>query len=316
MPRFRIHHITRYSYEEPVRDCANQVMLYPVADEYQEVVSQVIEITGNPQVNLHADYYDNQVGTFTYAQPHYEMIIQSNLVMETRARPLPQDDVPHELQWAEVKGFQKDLAFIDFLMQERFDHLSEVTAVVEAERCLDCTPFQSARDLCKYVYDTFEYKKGITTVETTLDEIWNLKSGVCQDFAHMLLAMLRILGIPARYVSGYVCPNKGGMRGEGATHAWVEAYLPYFGWVGLDPTNNCFINEMHIKLAVGKNFSDCSPVKGTYRGTSKHSLEVAVAVTYEDGHVTQAPDQPLVVQPVQSVYRNSFRKHQEIQMQQ
>ena len=97
--------------------------------------------------------------------------------------------------------------------------------------------------------------KGITNVETTLDEAWKLKAGVCQDFAHILLVMLRMLSIPARYVSGYICPNKNGMRGEGATHAWVEAYIPFYGWLGFDPTNNCFVNDLHVRLAVGRNFS-------------------------------------------------------------
>ena len=91
----------------------------------------------------------------------------------------------------------------------------------------------------------------MTDVETTIDEVWKLKAGVCQDFAHVLLVMLHMINIPARYVSGYVCPNKNGMRGEGATHAWVEAYIPFYGWLGLDPTNNCMVNDLHVRLATG-----------------------------------------------------------------
>jgi transglutaminase-like putative cysteine protease len=181
---------------------------------------------------------------------------------------------------------------------------------------------EAAKYFNKYVYETFTYKKGITTVETTLSEIWTLKSGVCQDFAHFLLAILRLVGIPSRYVSGYICPNKNGMRGEGATHAWVEAYLPSYGWLGLDPTNNCIVNEQHVKLAVGKSFSDCSPVKGTYRGTSNHVLEVGVSVTYEDGkkNVDARGEDISQIETtateVTSTYQNSFRKYQEMQMQQ
>ena len=174
------------------------------------------------------------------------------------------------------------------------------------------TPLKSATEFCSFVFKNFTYKKGITTIDTTLDEIWKLKSGVCQDFANMLLAMLRLVKIPARYVSGYVCPNKNGMRGEGATHAWVEAYIPFFGWLGLDPTNNCVVSENHVRLAVGKNFYDCSPVRGTYRGTSNHILEVAVTVGYEDGSIMmdEVPD------TLTSFTKNSYRRHQEMQMQQ
>ncbi len=118
-----------------------------------------------------------------------------------------------------------------------------------------------------------------------LNEIWDLKAGVCQDFAHILLLMLRLLGIPSRYVSGYVCPKDSSLRGEGATHAWAEAYIPYYGWLGIDPTNNCVVNDLHVRLAIGRNFSDCSPMKGTYKGTAKQTLEVGVSVSYEDGQV-------------------------------
>jgi hypothetical protein len=219
--------------------------------------------------------------------------------------------------WMALASLKHELGFIDFLRLENFVALPEVQNVVNEEKCINCSPFDSAQHLCKYVFDNFAYQKGITTVETTLDEVWKLRSGVCQDFAHILLAMLRLMGIPARYVSGYICPNKNGMRGEGATHAWVEAYLPGNNWLGLDPTNNCIVDETHVRLAVGKNFSDCSPVKGTYRGTSNHTMEVSVAVSYEDGH-TSSPDHTFLqpATPTTSSYKNSFHRFQEMQMQQ
>lgn len=316
MSKFLIQHSTRYLYEEPVRDSANQIMLYPVVDSHQEVLKHAITITGSPAVTIHLDFFGNQVGTFTYAQPHHEMLIQSRLSVETLPRTLPTDDVPYELQWKELKVLKQELTYVDFLRSERFDAFHEVEKLVEEERCRKCTPLQSATHICQYVYDNFSYKKGITTVETTVDEIWKLRSGVCQDFAHMLLLMLRLMDIPARYVSGYICPKNTGMRGEGATHAWVEAYIPYYGWLGLDPTNNCIVNETHIRLAVGKNFTDCSPVKGTYRGTSKHTMEVVVNVSYEDGSTSDASGvDVLLPAPDTAAQRNSFRKHLEMQQQ-
>jgi len=318
MPQFRIQHTTRYVYEDTVRDSANQVMLYPVNDEHQAVLQQVITISGNPVIHIHEDYFGNKVGTFTFAQPHHEMVIHSQVTVDTRAKELPADDAPQDLQWSELKTLRHNIDFIDFFQVERFAAISEIEAIVNDERCKNCTALETGKHFNKYVYDNFQYKKGITTVETTISEIWNLKSGVCQDFAHILLVLLRLVGIPSRYVSGYICPNKSGMRGEGATHAWVEAYLPYYGWLGLDPTNNCIVNEQHVKLAVGKDFSDCSPVKGTYRGTSNHTLEVGVTVTYEDGKKTA--EEPATLTEVQSIttseYKNSFRKFQEMQMQQ
>lgn len=319
MPQFRIQHITRYIYEEMVRDSANQIMLYPVNDDFQSVVQQAITISGNPSIHIHDDYYGNKVGTFTYAQPHHEMIINSQVTVDTKPKLLPSDDAPQELQWTELKRLRHDIEVIDFCQVERFSRISELESIVNEELKKNLTVLELAKHFNKYIYDNFTYKKGITTVETTLGEIWDLKSGVCQDFAHILLAVLRLVGIPSRYVSGYICPNKSGMRGEGATHAWVEAYLPFYGWLGIDPTNNCIVNEQHVKLAVGKDFSDCSPVKGTYRGTSNHTLEVGVTVTYEDGNVEKGDNTPEIeTVPVAttSSYKNSFRKYQEMQMQQ
>ncbi len=316
MPKFLIQHSTRYVYEGPVRDSANQIMLYPAADPYQEVLKHSIVITGAPAISIHIDYFGNQVGTFAYAQPHHEMLIQSFLNVETRSRDMPTDEVPFELQLKELKILKQELTYVDFLRTERFSAFAEVERVVEDERCRNCTPFQSAGHLCKYVFDNFSYKKGITTVETTIDEIWTLKSGVCQDFAHMLLVMLRLIDIPARYVSGYICPMRTGMRGEGATHAWVEAYIPYYGWLGFDPTNNCLVNDTHVRLAVGKNFSDCSPVKGTYRGSSNHTMDVFVTVAYEDGSISDPEHLVSAPSVTASDQRNSFRRYLEMQQQQ
>jgi transglutaminase-like putative cysteine protease len=315
MSKFKIRHITKYTYEDTVRDSANQIMLYPIKDEFQEVVQHQVIISGNPSVNIHKDYYGNEVGTFTHAHPHKALDIDSRLLVETIHHPVPDDTSDPEAQWKEYANLKSHLQFIDFLKQEKFDVFPEVEQVIKQERCIQCSPLQVAKDLCTYIYTNFAYQKGITTIETTVDEIWKLRSGVCQDFAHILLVMFRLMNMPARYVSGYVCPSRDGMRGEGATHAWVEVYLPFYGWLGLDPTNNCIANETHVRLAVGKNFSDCSPVKGTYRGTSNHTLDVIVTVSYEDGRTTTT-DNDVLPQPISSTSNNSFRRYQEIQMQQ
>ena len=317
MSRFQIRHITRYVYDNMVRDSANQIMLYPPADQSQEIVKHTITITGEPAVSTHIDYFGNRVGTFTHPNPHNELSIDSQLIVITYSRPVPDDSMAAEEQWAQLPNLKYQVDFLDYLKQEQFPSLDDVKLLTKSERHSHYTPFVAAKHLCEYVYKNFTYQKGITTVETTMEEVWKLKSGVCQDFAHMLLVMLRLMDIPARYVSGYICPNKSGMRGEGATHAWVEAYMPNFGWLGLDPTNNCIVDDTHVRLAVGKNFSDCSPVRGTYRGTSDHTMEVSVAVSYEDGHVVA--DENVVVEPATpstSVYKNSFQRYQEMQMQQ
>jgi transglutaminase-like putative cysteine protease len=322
MPRFIIQHITKYTYPEPVRDSANQVMLYPLKDEYQETQSQKITITGSPFVEVFKDYYGNEIGSFMHIAPHTEMRIESTISVITRQRLFPIDDHETPVQWEHLDQIKYILPFIDFLKQENFEDLEEVKAIADAGFYKTVSVYTAVQQLNEYVYKNFNYIKGITTVETTLDEIWKLKAGVCQDFAHILLVMLRIMGIPARYVSGYVCPHDHNLRGEGATHAWVEAYIPFYGWLGVDPTNNCMVNDLHVRLAIGRNFSDCSPVKGTYKGTAKQALEVGVSVSHEDGLIAKEQAAILTPQVVNASLLtdkedgNSYRRYMQMVQQQ
>ena len=212
------------------------------------------------------------------------------------------------------------MAYMDFLKQEAFNSSVDVKNILNEITGNGNTPLHIAQLLSEYVYNNFSYQKGITNVETKTEEVWNLKAGVCQDFAHILLVFLRMFDIPCRYVSGYICPKDKEMRGEGATHAWVEAYIPNYGWLGLDPTNNCIVNDQHVRLAVGRNFSDCTPVKGTYKGTSQHTLEVGVTVSYEDGTISEEHPAILVTQPNKTTTNNSnsnsYRRHLEMIQQQ
>ncbi len=321
MPEFKIQHVTKYTYDGPVRDSANQVILYPIQDDFQEVISHKLKISGDPAVDVFIDYYGNEVGTFTYVESHTKLEIASKILVNTKHRMYPVDDMFADQQWNDLKRLDRQVPFIDFLRQEYFVGLDELQAIIESKKIVNETPYQMAMRFCKYVYENFDYIKGVTTVETTLDEIWKIKAGVCQDFAHILMEMLRLVGIPARYVSGYICTSKATMRGEGATHAWAEAYIPNYGWLGLDPTNNIIANENHVRLAVGRNFSDCSPVKGVYKGSAGHTLDVAVSVgnpgddhmeEYEhDIHHHDAP----IPKPA-NVPKNSYRQYMEMIQQQ
>ena len=210
--------------------------------------------------------------------------------------------------------------FLDFIANQKSDIIDAVQTKVTELIDFSLTPFVNAQALSKYVFDNFEYDKSVTNVETKIEDVWRMKAGVCQDFAHILLVMLRMTGIPARYVSGYICPKNHELRGEGATHAWVEVCIPFTGWIGLDPTNNCVVSDRHVRLAVGRSFSDCTPVKGTYKGSSEHTLEVSVSI--ENG-LMKAPEQPIdapVVFSYQSknpsAENNSYRKFMEMQQQQ
>jgi transglutaminase-like putative cysteine protease len=287
MPLFKIQHITKYKYDRPVRESANQIKVYPYAHPQQEIQSHRVVITGDPSVNLFPDFWGNTVGWFMVNEPHRELVIDSQLILnvKTAANSNP-ISVSKFSDWEILRGaIASDLKMLDSSKPDSVHAKPEIEAMVNDLRHNRDTPAMFIQRCSEYIFDKFEYKKGITTVETTVDQILQYKSGVCQDFAHVLLEMLRSISIPSRYVSGYICPNQDGARGAGATHAWVEVYLPAIGWVGIDPTNNVWVTDQHVVLAVGRHFNDCSPVKGTFKGPANQALSVHVSVGYEDGHV-------------------------------
>lgn len=284
MPTFRIQHITRYKYDRPVKENISEVRIFPVEDQHQSLVSMNLQVTGNPHIETYFDYFGNRVGEFSVLKPHQELTIDNRFTVhipEGWDPPGKSDITPEAL----AGNIENDLKLIGLSEPERIESQDIIKQLLYETDILHKPVVEIAEACCGYIYRTFTYKKGITNVETTIDEILEHRSGVCQDFAHVLLQMLRTAGIPARYVSGYICPNKSGMRGEGATHAWVEYYLPGNGWIGLDPTNNVFAGPYHIRLATGRDFADCTPVKGAFKGIARQTLSVFVSVGYEDGHV-------------------------------
>lgn len=320
MAEYRIKHITRYTYPSPVIDSANQVMLFPIDDPEQEVKKHELIITHQPSVEIFTDYFGNKVGIFSVIKPHSQLTIESIIEVVIQEAKLAANDTASESQWDNLNIIREQFPYMDFMLLENCDSYDEIADVVKSLMNETITPFAIAEQMSAFVYHHFEYKKGITSVETQVDEIWKLKAGVCQDFAHILLVMLRIVGIPARYVSGYICPKNHELRGEGATHAWVEAYIPFHGWIGLDPTNNCIASDRHVRLAIGRSFTDCTPVKGTYKGSSAHTLEVSVSI--ENG--TVKPEEEIatpvfsyqVHNPGHPSTDNSYRRFMEIQQQQ
>lgn len=319
MPTYRIKHITRYSYPSPVIDSANQVMLFPLDDEQQQVKKHDLIITLHPSVEIFTDYFGNKVGIFSVIKPHTELTIRSLIEVITQDAKLPDSEMAADIQWENLAATREQFPYMDFMLLENCESYKEIADVVASLRNESITPFVIAEKMSAFVYDNFEYKKGITSVETKVDEIWKLKAGVCQDFAHILLVMLRIVGIPARYVSGYICPKNHELRGEGATHAWVEAYIPFHGWLGFDPTNNCIASDRHVRLAIGRSFTDCTPVKGTYKGSSEHVLEVSVTIENDEPKNEEENLAPVFTYQVHNPgvpTDNSYRRFMEMQQQQ
>jgi len=284
MPIFKIHHITKYEYDRPIRESVNEIKIFPFANSEQEVLSHELHISNIPELQVFNDYWSNKTGVFNVLTQHNKLVIESKLVLRTTA--------PSQLRINFHSGFDKlnnevnsDLKLIELSDADSITNQSAIDEIIQ-KIIGDKKSVAALVERCaEYIFKYFSYIKGITDIETTVDDILEHRSGVCQDFAHLMLQVLRTLRIPSRYVSGYICSNKNGMRGEGATHAWVEAYIPGYGWAGIDPTNNIWVTNKHVKLAVGRHFHDCSPTKGTFKGPARQKLSVHVSVGYEDGNV-------------------------------
>jgi transglutaminase-like putative cysteine protease len=282
MAIFKIVHITKYQYNWPIKESINEIRLFPHNFENQDVLQYELHITNNPDVEISKDYYGNRVGNFNNLEAHSEMTIESRMsVRVNHSLKIPEIDLTTVADLEIEK--QKSVLLLRLSYPETIQKQNKINAILKKIDCSDKPVIEIAQRCNQYIYENFTYTKGITNIETTVDEILAMKKGVCQDFAHVLLQLLRTVGIPSRYVSGYICPNESGLRGEGATHAWVEIYTPTQGWLGLDPTNNIWTMDNHIRLSVGKNFYDCTPVKGTFKGLARQTLSVSVSVGYEDG---------------------------------
>ena len=282
MALFKIIHITKYQYNWPIKESINEIRLFPHNFDNQDVLQHQLLITNSPEIYISEDCFGNRVGNFNTLETHSEMVIESRMLVR----------VNHSLKIPEIESTtiddlteekEKSINLLRLCYPEVIEKQNEINAILDKIDFKNKSIIEIAQRCNEYVFSNFTYTKGITNIETTVDEILEIKKGVCQDFAHVLLQLLRTAGIPSRYVSGYICPNEIGLRGEGATHAWVEIYSPKQGWLGLDPTNNIWTMENHVKLSVGRNFTDCTPVKGTFKGLAKQTLSVSVSIGYEDG---------------------------------
>ena len=276
MLKIYTYHSTIYKYSNNITESTNKIYLYPYNDLKQQVVSQSIKISGNPNIYNYLDNYNNRVGFFTLNEPHKKLEIISETEIISKKDEMPKNEMIIPTQWEYLSDFSKNIDILPFLKTKKFIP-NIVKKMLEKKNKSKISPLNLAIEVSDFINKKFKYKKGVTNVKTTVEEVWDLKSGVCQDFTNLMIHLCRCLGIPSRYVSGYILA-KGVFRGDGATHAWTEVLVPNIGWVGIDPTNNCVVDSHHIRLAVGGNYTECTPVKGFYIGDESQKMEIKVIV--------------------------------------
>ncbi len=281
--KLAICHITTYTYEEPVVDSINEIRLTPRTDEHQSCYHHAIEIEPSTPLFSYEDYFGNRVHAFTVNGPHRQLTIKINSIVTTtfeEHRLRPHGSIQHNAKTLHSPAFQDE--HIDMLLPSQRTPLTDpLKEYAEQFKLVEHEPYATADDIAKQIYADFKYDPDATHVQTTINEMLSIRRGVCQDFAHLMIAICRLKGIPARYVSGYHFIGDlqiGEHDFQQASHAWVEAYIPGMGWCGFDPTNNASVNRRYVKLGHGRDYDDIAPVKGVYRGTPVQMLEVVVDV--------------------------------------
>jgi transglutaminase-like putative cysteine protease len=286
--KYSITHRTLYEYDAPVTASHHVTRLEPRASNAQEC--EVFSLTIFPEPTLRKtrqDYFGNRLCFFAVQEIHSKLEIITHSRVTVSAKKV--SDLENPTTWEEVASLFRDpvspevVEPYQFVFDSPQVRASQELAAYAAESFGKGTPlFAGAADLTRRIFEDFKYDPKATTVATPLEEVWNKRRGVCQDFAHLGIACLRSIGLPARYVSGYLRtrPPAGQPRlvGADASHAWFSIFCPGTGWVDFDPTNNLQPGEEHILIAYGRDFDDVSPVAGILTGGGEHEVKVSVDV--------------------------------------
>ncbi len=295
---FAIRYVTRYAYDSEVGDNMNALRVRPAANGRQRVDEFSVRVEPDARLQRHDDYFGTEVVEFEISRPHRELMIDVRTRVATQQPPAP----PHS-SWEALASSRYREAAGEFLFQtdDAPGHpvLDELIAATSGLG----DPLALVMAVAQVIPDRFEYRRGATYVDSPLSAVLDGGAGVCQDFVHLGLCLLRHHGIAARYVSGYlfttgdteVSTTSGGLGEQSVevdTHAWIEALLPESGaesdagdpvWVGIDPTNRGLASVNHVKIGHGRHYADVPPIKGVYRGSANSVLEASVTMTRSEG---------------------------------
>lgn len=284
---FRVTHITDYRYGEPVAEAYLELRLKPPNREMQTVQEHRLLIEPASRTSGYRDYFGNEVSFLSLPYRHTRLKIRSEALVQTLPIRLPDQSLDLTVQ--EARQILVDsLPFVfDYLQPTEMVKIGR-ESVQWAKRYIggSTTLRQGLEALNNAIHENFQYRKGATNFSTDLALIWRDRIGVCQDFAHIMLSVLRTAGLPARYVCGYIetAPVRGNdgeskrLIGSVATHAWIEVLMPGQQWVALDPTNNRWCGDQHICVSFGRDASEAAPIRGTFKGSGHQTMKVQVKV--------------------------------------
>ena len=278
--RLHVLHKTHYSYPSPVRESFNELRLHPLSNDWQRCESCFVSVLPIAPLRQYLDLYGNLVHHFEIPEDHSTLIIESRSITTTSKR-LGFEGFPYGVPMKSLREVEGNPECRDYLQTSHFVSIDPETWREAVEIQGDSKDvFQTAYQIMEHVYLNFEYCSSTTSVDTHSLEVLKNRKGVCQDFAHVVIALCRCLGIPSRYVSGYFYDSTRNrtMRGAGASHAWLEVLVDGHGWLGLDPTNNRVVDQNYVIVGSGRDYRDVAPVTGTYFGRLPDGMDVSVSV--------------------------------------
>jgi transglutaminase-like putative cysteine protease len=294
---YSVRHITNFGYEPAVRESVMEVRMQPRSEGHQRCLSFSLDVLPNANIMWYRDFSGNAVHHFDIPGRHSRVKVIAQALVEVQPPPVP--EVSEVGTWQNLDALIAAGDQWEMLLPSHFAHPTEALHRLAAELKLERrgNPLELLLELNETLYNTFEYVPNSTKVDSPIDDALQTRQGVCQDFAHIMIALLRELRIPCRYVSGYLFHSKvdHDRSPEGATHAWVEVFLPGPGWLALDPTNNLLGGERHIRIALGRDYADVPPTRGVYKGEAESELSVAVTVTPADAPLPEELPPPTVV---------------------
>lgn len=279
MRRYRVVHRTGFKYQNAAVASYNEARMLPARDDFQIVFASKLDIKPGGASYEYADYFETRVVAFEALEPHLELSIVSDSLVELRPRPEPRLDFDWDVLAAEVP---RRIDLNEYVSQSRRTQPPAELVKLAAKAAKAQRPHLAALEICKAIYQQIKYQSGTTGVHSIAAEAWKQRAGVCQDFAHLAVGALRSIGIPARYVSGYLHPHaepKLHDRVMGESHAWVEWFAG--DWFAYDPTNDVAVADRHINVARGRDYDDVPPLRGVFAGAIASELQVHVEITRE-----------------------------------
>jgi transglutaminase-like putative cysteine protease len=274
---YTIDHQTTYYYAEPVYESYTVIHLHPRSDHNQFCTRYVLELSPRVRVHGYTDRYGNDVQHFALMAAHASLSIVTHSSVVTMIDHAPPE--PVEATRTLLNADVQVPTFYDFLHESAYVRFTPEVEEFSREVGAPGEKIGAwCHEVSRHIHAVLQYDGEATNVRSTVAESLVQRAGVCQDYAHIMIALLRAQGIPARYVSGYIFRGESQVLGAEASHAWCEAYLPPYGWVGFDPTNDLLINDHFVKVAIGRDYRDVSPVRGIYRGSRHAEMSVNVAM--------------------------------------